>query len=263
MDIYYFYNGIQNIINVALRNDAYLLNYEKIIQDPLIFLDFENTKTCIKGGSDAAAPTGGAAAGAASGSSEQSGKKKNGNGKGNGKDKGTGKDNKNEIKDQIDDLTIKKKQIETECEQINKNNSKNSQNTESTNNKINLFEPISLNTISKIFPKSNKNTHIENYKVKLECERIVSDIEKQIKELEEKQGDEEGGEEEEEVEESEIEDSDDDDSGAQVIESIKMIIKFIVFISLLTIIPLAPFIAISYYSFKKLKLYYDERMLTL
>ena len=254
MDIYYFYNGIQNIINVALRNDAYLLNYEKIIQDPLIFLDFENTNTCIKGGS-------GADAGAASGSGEQSGKKKNGNGKGNGKDKGTGKDNKNEIKDQIDDLTIKKKQIETECEQINKNNSKNSQNTESTNNKINLFEPISLNTISKIFPKSNKNTHIENYKVKLECERIVSDIEKQIKELKEKQGDEE--EEEEEDEESDIEDSDDDDSGAQVMESIKMIIKFIVFISLLTIIPLAPFIAISYYSFKKLKLYYDERMLTL
>ena len=57
--------------------------------------------------------------------------------------------------------------------------------------------------------------------------------------------------------------ADDDDSGGQVMESIKMIIKFIVFISLLTIIPLAPFIAISYYSFKKLKLYYDERMLTL
>ena len=59
MDIYYFYNGIQNIINVALKNEDYLLNYEKIIQDPLIFLDFENTKTCIKGGSApaTAAPT--------------------------------------------------------------------------------------------------------------------------------------------------------------------------------------------------------------
>jgi len=224
MDIYYFYNGIQNIINVALKNEDYLLNYEKIIQDPLIFLDFENTKTCIKGGSVPPATDGD--------------KKNNGN--------------VNDNVSKIEELSTEKDKLTKLLEEIN-----------SENTILNLEQSMAKENIQQSFLNAIKiikeDTPITKVKTKEEYEKRITNIESEIKELE-KEG---GEEEEEEEEESEIEDSDDDDSGGQVIESIKMIIKFIVFISLLTIIPLAPFIAISYYSFKKLKLYYDERMLTL
>ena len=250
MDIYYFYNGIQNIINVALRNDAYLLNYEKIIQDPLIFLDFDKSNTCIKGGSvpPDAAPAG---------TNKKSDKKNNGNGNGNGKDN-------NEIDDKIAELKQAMKQKNDECKAIYDVNNKTNTNTNKKSLKIGSID-LPLTELSNALSIFKSDNSVSKYRLKMDCDKEILVMNEKIEELEtqKKAAGAEEEEEEEEEEESEIEDSDDDDSGAQVMESIKMIIKFIVFISLLTIIPLAPFIAISYYSFKKLKLYYDERMLTL
>ena len=234
MDIYYFYNGIQNIINVALRNDAYLLNYEKIIQDPLIFLDFDKSNTCIKGGATTAGATTDAAAApttdAAATPAENNVSK-------------------------IETLTKEKEKLTNILKEIeSKTNSIN--NLKKSLNNENIEQSI-LNAI-KI---TQQEGPLEQIKTKEEFEKRITNIDSEIKELEKEGGEED--EEDEEEEESEIEDSDDDDSGGQIMESIQMIIKCIVFICLLTIIPLAPFIAISYYSFKKLKLYYDERMLTL
>ena len=50
MDIYYFYNGINNIINLISKNEKYLNHYELILNDPLVLLDFKYSKN-LKGGS--------------------------------------------------------------------------------------------------------------------------------------------------------------------------------------------------------------------
>jgi hypothetical protein len=49
MDIYYFYNGINNVINLLSKNEKYLDYYELILNDPLVILDFKDSKK-IKGG---------------------------------------------------------------------------------------------------------------------------------------------------------------------------------------------------------------------
>jgi hypothetical protein len=50
MDIYYFYNGINNIIKLALKDEKYLANSKLILNDPLVILDFEDSNN-LKGGS--------------------------------------------------------------------------------------------------------------------------------------------------------------------------------------------------------------------
>ena len=50
MDIYYFYNGINNIINLVSKNKKYLNYYELILNDPLVIIDFKDSKK-LKGGS--------------------------------------------------------------------------------------------------------------------------------------------------------------------------------------------------------------------
>ena len=50
MDIYYFYNGINNIINLVSKNEKYLNCYELILNDPLVIIDFKDSKK-LKGGS--------------------------------------------------------------------------------------------------------------------------------------------------------------------------------------------------------------------
>ena len=48
-----------------------------------------------------------------------------------------------------------------------------------------------------------------------------------------------------------------------IIDSLKFLIKCLMFLIIGFLLPLAPFIAISYYSFVKLKLYYDTKFKTL
>jgi len=50
MDIYYFYNGINNIINLVTKNKKYLDHLQIILNDPLVILDFKDYKK-LKGGS--------------------------------------------------------------------------------------------------------------------------------------------------------------------------------------------------------------------
>ena len=47
------------------------------------------------------------------------------------------------------------------------------------------------------------------------------------------------------------------------LDALKLLIKIVVFLTFITLLPIAPFIAISYYSFKKLKEYYDNQIVTL
>ena len=42
MDLFYFYNGVKNIINLSLENELYISNSTLIYNDPLVILDFEN-----------------------------------------------------------------------------------------------------------------------------------------------------------------------------------------------------------------------------
>jgi hypothetical protein len=49
MDIYYFYNGINNIVNLILKNEKYLNYYELILNDPLVILDIKDHNN-LKGG---------------------------------------------------------------------------------------------------------------------------------------------------------------------------------------------------------------------
>jgi hypothetical protein len=49
MDIYYFYNGINNIINLVTKNKKYLDHLQIILNDPLVILDFKESKN-LKGG---------------------------------------------------------------------------------------------------------------------------------------------------------------------------------------------------------------------
>ena len=41
MDIYYFYNGINNNIKLALKDKKYLDNSKLILNDPLVILDLQ------------------------------------------------------------------------------------------------------------------------------------------------------------------------------------------------------------------------------
>ena len=47
------------------------------------------------------------------------------------------------------------------------------------------------------------------------------------------------------------------------VDALKLLIKLVVFLAFITLIPIAPFIAISYYSFIKLKDFYDNQIVTL
>jgi hypothetical protein len=49
MDIYYFYNGINNIIKLALKDKKYVANSKLILNDPLVILDFQYSSN-LKGG---------------------------------------------------------------------------------------------------------------------------------------------------------------------------------------------------------------------
>jgi len=159
MDIYYFYNGINNIINLVSKNEKYLNYYELILNDPLVILDFKDYKK-LKGGS-----------GLISKGAKMFGKKGlNGNLSGIGSkitetlglnDSGNKKDN----------------------DSNNSNNSNNSNETESTKEKV-------LNILKILF-----------------------------------------------------------------------LIGY--YLCLFSILPLIPFIAISYYSFKRLKIFYNNQMSTL
>ena len=53
MDIYYFYNGINNILKLALKDKKYLDNYKLILNDPLVIIDFESSSK-LKGGASQA-----------------------------------------------------------------------------------------------------------------------------------------------------------------------------------------------------------------
>ena len=158
MDIYYFYNGINNIINLISKNEKYLNYYELILNDPLVILDFKDYKK-LKGGS-----------GLISKGFNMFGKK--------------GKKGMNGISSGI---------VSKATETIGLNDSGNKNKNE--NNDSNETESLSIK-------------------------------EKALKIL-------------------------------------KILFSIVYYLCLFSILPLIPFIAISYYSFKRLKIFYNNQMSTL
>ena len=52
MDLYYFYNGMNNIINLSINHKDYIFNSKQIHNDPLILLNLESSFN-LKGGAAA------------------------------------------------------------------------------------------------------------------------------------------------------------------------------------------------------------------
>jgi len=151
MDIYYFYNGINNIINLISKNEKYLNYYESILNDPLVILDFKDFKN-LKGGTSLINK------GAKMFGKKGISNKSKDNGESSSKNKSTKQQNKNE------------------------NNSNNNE----------------------------KTTSIE-----------------------------------------------------KVLKILKVLFSIVYYLCLFSILPLLPFIAISYYSFKRMKTFYNKQMGTL
>jgi hypothetical protein len=154
MDIYYFYNGINNILKLALKDKKYLANYKLILNDPLVIIDFEDSNK-LKGGATAVA---------------------------------TGAVKNPEVISKIKDVA-----------------------TKGTNKKDGSNE-------------SNSNKEKEG------------ETEAEAEELSPKE---------------------------QALKIIKVLFSIGYYLCLFSILPLLPFIAISYYSFKRLKIFYNEKMGTL
>jgi hypothetical protein len=169
MDIYYFYNGINNIIKLALKDKKYLANSKLILNDPLVILDFQYSSN-LKGGAAVAAtalkavPTASKAGPAAKFAKVH------------------------KAKNAIGTAKVPGEATNTQEAESNSNSS-----NESSNN---------------------------------EDEEELSPKEKALK-------------------------------------IIKVLFSIVYYLCLFSILPLLPFIAISYYSFKRLKIFYNEQMGTL
>jgi hypothetical protein len=171
MDIYYFYNGFNNILKLALKDKKYLANSKIILNDPLVILDFEDYSN-LKGGNPLLLVS--KAKVLASKAKGAIGKAKGAIGSAASSAKGAA--------------------------------------PESTTDQ----EPVSA-------AESNGNSSKEPSN-------------KEEKELSPKE---------------------------QVLKILKVLFSIVYYLCLFSILPLLPFIAISYYSFKRLKIFYNEEMGTL
>lgn len=174
MDIYYFYNGINNIINLALKDKKYMDNYELIFNDPLVILDFNDSKK-LKGGAGAGAVA-------------------------------VGKE------------LLKDKQVQEELKKAGKNTLEKTK--KSSNGKKDNGESKNNKKTSDKNSESNSTTNVSNNN------NDLSPKEKALK-------------------------------------IIKILFTIVYYLCLFSILPLLPFLAISYYSFKRLKIFYNTQMGTL
>jgi hypothetical protein len=186
MDIYYFYNGINNIIKLALKDKKYVANYKLILNDPLVILDFEDSSN-LKGGAHLIAAK--VVTKVASDTKAQK----------------LATDAISKGKDAAKDAVEKGK----DGAKGNNNKEKTGDNKEKTGDNKKDGEP-------------NPTTIASNNK------------------------------EEEELSPKE-----------QALKILKILFSFVYYLCLFSILPLLPFIAISYYSFKRLTIFYNEQMGTL
>ena len=175
MDIYYFYNGINNIIKLALKDKKYLANSKLILNDPLVILDFQYSSN-LKGGSPAIATQL-----ASHPNVQQLAKNRIEKEKDRAKDAA-----KDGAKDAAKD----------DAKENNKNESSDKEEKNSTNTSNNKEE-------EELSPKE------------------------------------------------------------KALKIIKVLFTIVYYLGIFSILPLLPFIAISYYSFKRLKIFYNEQMDTL
>ena len=167
MDIYYFYNGINNIIKLALKDEKYLAYSKLILNDPLVILDFEDSSN-LKGGS----PIKVAAQGLKDPNAQQAAK--------------------NAIRKAASSAKGASSESQTDQE-------------------------------SSSAAESNSNSQKESSN-------------KEEKELSPKE---------------------------KALKILKVLFSIVYYLCLFSILPLLPFIAISYYSFKRLKIFYNEQIDTL
>lgn len=173
MDIYYFYNGINNIINLALKNKKYMDNSDLILNDPLVILDFQDSKN-LKGGGPPIA---------------------------------------------LAAKLLKNPKIQQAAQQVTKN-PKVQQALEQATQSKDSSSKSKDNGDSSSIKKQNKNENNSSNKQKTKPK------EKALKVL-------------------------------------KVLFSIVYYLCLFSILPLLPFIAISYYSFKRMKTFYNKQMGTL
>jgi hypothetical protein len=239
MDLYYFYNGMNNILNLSMNHKDYLLNSKKIHSDPLILLDLDHSFN-LKGGSGAAGAAGAGGAGAGAGAAAKMAPAKGRTDKPKDDDGEDGAEGGDEMK-QVGNML---------------------------NRSLVIFANKQA-TDRKEEKKQEKKQELRAQKKKAKTEAEQKEVEateialKEAAQEEEEAAQEQIDEEIKEMEEAQAARNQKESLTDRGTEALKLLIKLVVFLAFVTLLPIAPFIAISYYSFKKLKDYYDNQIVTL
>jgi hypothetical protein len=297
MDLYYLYNGMNNIVNLSMNNQDYLVNSKKIHNDPLVLLDLESSFN-LNGGAVAPALVGGAATDAAKDVAKDAAKSgpakdvpaKSGEGEGAGEEK-EGSLSKSNLKNILTNTFSSsnkdgKKTTIADLFSTTTNLFKEESNDRKKDRKKDkALKKAQLEDLKtkkeKAISDAKAATNVKNKELakiaeeEADAKKLALEAEIKAAEQAEKEAEEEAKKEEEEMaaeldakdiaEEEEAQQKRDqkESLSSKGTNALKLLIKIVVFLAFITLIPIAPFIAISYYSFKKLKDYYDNQIVTL
>ena len=266
MDLYNFYNGMNNIVNLSMNNKDYIVNSEKIHNDPLVLLDFQ-TSFNLKGGVvPGAAKTDAVAALSKSGVVPAA-----------GADAAPDADAKKAsitATDLATDLATVFRKLNkkiTPIQQAVTSQEAARKRDEIEQKKLLESQIAALDKQTKndlkaetAEQKRKKKERREELKAKKKAaEEAEKEAEEEAKKEEEEEAQEEIERELQKLEEEEQKREQKESLSTRGVNALKLLIKLVVFLAFITLLPIAPFIAISYYSFKKLKEYYDNQIVTL
>ena len=272
MDIFYFYNGFNNIINLGLKDPHYMSNSELIMRDPLVIIKQNYCTKLVGGDGDAATGDGDAATGGVNAAADDNA---------NGTDIMSSISNSlKQIKNLLPNRTLKEKieeaklmTIETtriEHEAINASDERKrikQKAEDAAKEASNAAAAIAAaNTAKEKKAAKKKKKAAEAEKKKADKEQKKADKQLKTKSAAEK------AElnkifEELDAEKNNANNSDNSDDEksrmSKIFDLIKLIIKILVFLACLTLLPIAPFVALSYYTYQKLKVYLSQNIQSL
>ena len=243
MDLYYFYNGMNNIINLSMNHKDYIVNSNQIHNDPLILLNLESSFN-LKGGDGTPTPPTPPTPPKTPVAKPDDAKPK---------DKPTTEELLAELKEV--QIKIKEQHVKSADAEQTRYETKKTLETE--------FRDAKMKRLKRQAEEAANAD--EQQKLKLEAEALEAEATavEEAKTKEEEEAQKEIEKELQKLEEEEQKRAQKESLSSRGVNALKLLIKIVVFLAFITLLPIAPFIAISYYSFKKLKEYYDNQIVTL
>ena len=267
MDIFYFYNGFNNIINLGLKDPHYMSNSDLIMKDPLVIIK-PNYCTKLVG------------AGAAAAASKISDKVANSDNDGSDMSNiiSSLKQIQNKLPPQqkLEDKLKTYKVMEHARIKIEQKEKNASDERKRITQKAEDAAKEAAEALAAAEAAADAEIKKKLEKVAKEAakkEKAAKEAAKKIKEEQNAKNAHDKAElnkifEELDAEQNNANDADnnsDDEKSrmAKIFDLIKLIIKILVFLACLTLLPIAPFVALSYYTYQKLKVYLSQNIQSL